>query len=51
MKLKERARAAWAVLTEKGAADNSEQMTLNQLLNFLGVHKSGDAAVFGWAFT
>jgi HK97 family phage portal protein len=49
MKLKERARAAWAVLTEKGAADNAEEMTLNQLLNFLGVHKSGDAAAMSEA--
>lgn len=49
MKLTERARAAWAVLTEKGAADNSEQMTLNQLLHFLGVHKSGDAAAMSEA--
>ena len=49
MKLTERARAAWAVLTEKGAADNAEQMTLNQLLNFLGVHKAGDAAAMSEA--
>lgn len=49
MKLTERARAAWAVLTEKGAADNSEQMTLNQLLHFLGVEKAGDAAAMSEA--
>jgi HK97 family phage portal protein len=49
MKLTERARAAWAVLTEKGAADNSEQMTLNQLLHFLGVDKSSDAAAMNEA--
>ena len=49
MTLTERARAAWAVLTEKSAAENSEQMTLNQLLNFLGVHKAGDAAAMSEA--
>lgn len=49
MKLTERARAAWAVLTEKGAANNSEQMTLNQLLHFLGVEKAGDAAAMSEA--
>jgi HK97 family phage portal protein len=49
MKFTERAKTAWAVLTEKGAADNSEQMTLNQLLNFLGVHKAGDAAAMSEA--
>ena len=49
MTLTERAKAAWAVLTEKSAADNSEQMTLNQLLSFLGVHKAGDAAAMNEA--
>ena len=49
MKLTERARAAWAVLTEKGAANNSEQMTLDQLLHFLGVEKAGDAAAMSEA--
>lgn len=49
MTFTERARAAWAVLTEKGAADNSEQMTLNQLLHFLGVEKAGDAAAMSEA--
>ena len=49
MALKDRVRAAAAALTAKSAADNSEQMTLNQLLAFLGVHKAGDAAAMSEA--
>jgi HK97 family phage portal protein len=49
MTLTERARAAWAVFTEKSAAVDSEQMTLNQLLAFLGVHKGADAAAMSEA--
>ena len=49
MTLTERARAAWAVLTEKSAVNNSEEMTLNQLLHFLGVEKAGDAAAMSEA--
>ena len=49
MALMDRVRAAVSVLTEKNAAANSEQMTLNQLLNFLGVHKAGDAAAMSEA--
>lgn len=49
MALKDRVRAAAAALTAKSAADNSDQMTLNQLLAFLGVHKAGDAAAMSEA--
>ncbi len=49
MAIKDRVRAAAAALTAKSAADNSEQMTLNQLLAFLGVHKAGDAAAMSEA--
>lgn len=49
MKLTERVRAAAAAFTAKSAADNSEEMTLSQLLNFLGVHKAGDAAAMSEA--
>lgn len=47
--LTERTRAAWAAITGKSAADSSEQMTLNQLLHFLGVHKGADAAAMSEA--
>lgn len=49
MKLTERVRAAAAAFTAKSAVDNSEEMTLNQLLSFLGVHKAGDAAAMSEA--
>lgn len=49
MKLTERVRAAAAAFTAKSVADNSEEMTLNQLLSFLGVHKAGDAAAMSEA--
>ena len=49
MKFTERVRAAAAAFTAKSASDNSEEMTLNQLLNFLGVHKAGDAAAMSEA--
>lgn len=49
MTIKERVKAAAAAFTGKSAADNSEQMTLNQLLQFLGVHKAGDAAAMSEA--
>lgn len=49
MRIADRARAAYAAFTAKSAADNSEEMTLTQLLHFLGVHKSGDAAAMSEA--
>ena len=49
MAFMDRVRAAAAAFTEKSAADNSEEMTLNQLLHFLGVHKAGDAAAMSEA--
>lgn len=49
MKLKERFRAAAAAFSAKSVADSSEEMTLNQLLSFLGVHKAGDAAAMSEA--
>ena len=49
MKLRERVKAAAAAFTAKSAANNSEQMTLNQLLQFLGVEKAGDAAAMSEA--
>ena len=49
MAFMDRVRAAVSALTEKDATKNAEQMTLNQLLNFLGVHKAGDAAAMSEA--
>lgn len=49
MKITERFRAAAAAFTAKSAADKSEEMTLNQLLSFLGVNKAGDAAAMSEA--
>lgn len=49
MALRDRIRAAAAAFIEKSAANNSEQMTLNQLLSFLGVHKGADAAAMNEA--
>lgn len=49
MTFTERVKAAAAAFTAKSAADNSEQMNLNQLLQFLGVHKTGDAAAMSEA--
>ena len=49
MAFMDRVRAAFSALTEKGATENAEQMTLNQLLNFLGVQKAGDAAAMSEA--
>lgn len=49
MTFTERVKAAAAAFTAKSAADNSEEMTLNQLLQFLGVHKAGDAAAMSEA--
>ena len=49
MTFTERVKAAAAAFTAKSAADNSEQITLNQLLQFLGVEKSGDAAAMSEA--
>jgi HK97 family phage portal protein len=49
MTFTERVKAAAAAFTAKSAADNSEQMNLNQLLQFLGVHKAGDAAAMSEA--
>ena len=49
MTITERIRAAAAAFTAKSAADNSEQMTLNQLLAFLGVHRGADAAAMSEA--
>jgi HK97 family phage portal protein len=45
----DRARAAVAAFRAKSVADKSEELTLNQLLSFLGVHKSGDAAAMSEA--
>lgn len=49
MTILERVKAAAAAFSAKSAADNSEQMTLNQLLHFLGVEKAGDAAAMSEA--
>ena len=49
MAFMDRVRAAVSALTEKDVTKNAEQMTLNQLLNFLGVHKAGDAAAMSEA--
>lgn len=49
MALMDRAKAAVAAFRAKSTADKSEQMTLNQLLSFLGIHKSGDAAAMSEA--
>lgn len=49
MAFMDRVRAAAAAFTAKSAAGNSEEMTLNQLLNFLGVHKAGSAAAMNEA--
>jgi HK97 family phage portal protein len=49
MKFTERVRAAAAAFTAKSAAANAEEMTLNQLLSFLGVQKAGDAAAMSEA--
>lgn len=49
MAFMDRARSAWAVLTQKSAPDNGEEMTLNQLLSFLGVHRGADAAAMNEA--
>lgn len=49
MTIWERAKAAAAAFTAKGAADDSKQMTLNQLLRFLGVEAAADAAAMNEA--
>ena len=49
MTILDRVKAAAAAFTAKSAADNSEQMTLNQLLRFLGVEAAGDAAAMSEA--
>jgi HK97 family phage portal protein len=49
MAFMDRARSAWAVLTQKSAPENGEEMTLNQLLSFLGVHRGADAAAMNEA--
>lgn len=49
MAFMDRAKAAVAAFRAKSAADNAEQMTLNQLLHFLGIHKAGDAAAMSEA--
>lgn len=49
MTILERTKAAVAAFRAKSAANNSEQITLNQLLNFLGVEKSADTAAMSEA--
>ena len=49
MAIMDRVKAAVAVLTRKNAPDQAEEMTLNQLLNFLGVQRSGDVAAMNEA--
>lgn len=49
MTLRERIRAAAAAFNEKSVTEKSEEMTLNQLLSFLGVEKAGDAAAMSEA--
>ena len=49
MAIMDRVKAAVAVLTAKTAPDQAEEMTLNQLLNFLGVRRGGDVAAMNEA--
>ena len=49
MAFMDRVRAAAAAYRAKSADDSAEKLTLNQLLNFLGVHKAGDAAAMSEA--
>ncbi len=49
MTILERTKAAVAAFRGKSAANNAEQITLNQLLEFLGVEKNADAAAMSEA--